>query len=338
MQFNELLCQHSNIKNNTRFNSLTGHVKRIYNADIEVPGSSGIEIAKKYLELNNKLIGNQKELSDLTFIKSKKSHDVQHFFFKQNYNGIEVINSGIVISLNKENKITTVYSDYFPIVDLNTIPSLSVIEAEAIAKNAFKNYDRNNVIGKSELKIYADKAGETHLVYEVSLNMENFIPLGMVLVDSHNGSVLEKSSHGQSFITGKGKVFDPDPGTYFRDATLTASSNVDAAYKTNVNLTNLDGNGNVQGRYAKSINSNYLPNDLAYNSQNNFSYIRTQTYFKEVNVYYFINKMREYIGTLGISPTWKDGEEFLEYDASVNSVWAYGLNAVYFGTSDQERL
>ncbi len=252
-QSHETFSQHYKIKNKIMHSSITGLVKTIYNADISINGSTSKEKAQNYLKANYGTFGFKEDISDLILTKSQKSHSIEHLFFKQYYRGLEVINSGIVISINKENKISMVYSDYFPIHNLTTIASINVYEAESIAKKYYGNYLEKDIESKSEIKVYVDDNGVPRLVYKVELNLEGSITIGVMLIDCHSGKILETRNAASSYLTGKGKVFDPDPGTYLRDSTLIASSNVDDAYKTNIDLTNLNGDGYIKGKYAKSI-------------------------------------------------------------------------------------
>jgi len=113
-----------------------------------------------------------------------------------------------------------------------------------------------------------------------------------------NYSLAEKPEPGTS--TGKGRVFFPNPVATLQNQDLTDQKDADYpalqdAYKE-VYLTNLDGNGYLQGDWA-NIKSSTGP--LAYSSDNTFFYNRNDDQFEQVMAYYWITEAQKYIQSLG---------------------------------------
>jgi Zn-dependent metalloprotease len=235
--------QHFALRNNARYNEKTGFISAIYNADFNAEGVTPEEVVKNYLSNNYKSFGMKKDISDLTITSIRENLGTKHIVFKQFYEGIEVINANIVVSLNREDKISMIVSNYHPISKLEIRPIVNKYEAETKAKNLFAA-SGNDIITKSDLKIFVDENGKEHLAWRVSTELTIGLPIGLVFIDATNGEVLRKDSFGQKYVNGTGRVFDPDPGTYLRNANLSDTSNVSSAYKQ-VTLENLNGNGYV---------------------------------------------------------------------------------------------
>ncbi len=328
--------KHSEFRNNIRLNEKTGFISAIYNADINnVEGISPDMIAKNYLSNNYKLFGLRKDISDLTIVSVRENLGTKHIILKQFYEGIEVINANIVISLNRGNKISTVISNYHPISKLEIRPIVNKSEAETKAKNLFAA-SGNDIITKSDLKIFIDENGKEHLAWVVSTELASGLPIGYIILDANNIEVLQKIDFGQKYVNGTGRVFDPDPGTYLRNANLTSSDDVSSAYKS-VTLENLNGYGYIQGKYAVSSNIVLGLDSLTYNSNNTFTYNRNRVGFREANIYFFINKIRTYVGNLGFNPFWRGDYQAIQYDATV-PIQVLGSSPEYYPQNDKEYI
>ena len=109
---------------------------------------------------------------------------------------------------------------------------------------------------------------------------------------------------GGAGSTGTAQVFVPNPVSSLGDETLTDQKDSDAAvpaaaYHT-VQLTNLDGSGNLCGDYAcvRSETGN-----AAYSPTNTFFYTRHQDEFEQVMAYYWITEAQKYVHSLGFGVT-----------------------------------
>lgn len=207
--------------------------------------------------------------------------------------------------------------------------------AESKVKTLFNNF-RNDLVTKSTLKIFVDEKENEHLTWEIFVELSSGFPVGSVIIDANSGDVLQKNDFGQKYVNGSGRVFDPDPGTYLRDANLNSSSDVSSAYKS-ATLANLNGNGYVQGKYATSSNK-IGPDSLTYNANNSFSFDRYRAGFKEANIYYFIDKIRSYIDNLGLNPLWRGDYQAIQFDAIVSQYYNLGANAVYYPENNYEYI
>jgi len=157
--------KHSELRNIIRLNEKTGLISAIYNADIYVEGISPEIKVKNYLSNNYKLFGMKKDISDLTITNVRENLSTKHVVLKHFYEGIEVINSSIVISLNKENKISMVVSNYHPISKLEIYPTIERNNAESKVKMLFQfNNSHNDLVTKSTLRIFVDENENSYLI------------------------------------------------------------------------------------------------------------------------------------------------------------------------------
>jgi hypothetical protein len=100
--------------------------------------------------------------------------------------------------------------------------------------------------------------------------------------------------------TGVGKVFVPNPVQSLGDESLTDQKDSDAAVPPaayyQVQLTHLDGSGELHGDYASIVSETGNP---ARSSTNTFLYTRHQDEFEQVMAYYWITQAQTYIHSLG---------------------------------------
>jgi hypothetical protein len=104
--------------------------------------------------------------------------------------------------------------------------------------------------------------------------------------------------------TGTASVFMVNPVQSTGDQTLTddkdAAAAVPATAYATVQLRNLDGSGNLVGRWA---NVRSTTGDPAYSATNTFTYTRDDDRFEQVMAYFWVNQAQEYLQSLGFGST-----------------------------------
>ena len=315
-------------RNNCRINVKTGVVAAKYNIKSPVYQGSPEQIARQYLDENKALFGIS-NVSDLKPLQTIESPSGKSTTFLQTYQGIPVFGTETVVRIDKNNRITMVVNGNTDITDLKS--TNADISSEKAIEKAFEkvNVDVTTLIAspRCDLYIYRDSLSSAHLVWKVNFGAGK--PLGdwQIFVDAISGEIIEIENLIVNYVNGSGKVFNPDPISALSDASLTDQNDSDysglqGSYKT-VTLYNLnDPVGGVyclQGKYAKSVDKiypNYTPVTSATPS---FNYNRSQLGFEEVNIYYHINTIREYIGNLGFHPQWENEqlvlEDYIRFDA-----------------------
>lgn len=140
-----------------------------------------MEQIKKIFEINNV----QEEF------KIVETVDKSRYVMQQVYNGIEVYGREIVIILDKENKITSINSNYLKNINISIIPQISDEQVEKIIENEF-----GSEILSSELAIYSLKEDKPVLAWKTTIR--NSKGINTIILNSNTGEII---SNIPQFIT-----------------------------------------------------------------------------------------------------------------------------------------
>ena len=109
---------------------------------------------------------------------------------------------------------------------------------------------------------------------------------------------------GSGSSEGRGSVFFPNPVATLQDQSLTDQKDADYPALQNayeeVQLTNLDGSGYLQGDWANVRGETGVP---AYSQENTFLFGRSDGRFEQVMAYYWVTEAQKYIQSLGFGST-----------------------------------
>jgi hypothetical protein len=121
-------------------------------------------------------------------------------------------------------------------------------------------------------------------------------PLGewKVYVDAASGAVLGVVS---LLKEGRGRIFDPHPVATLNDTTLEDTSTILEPAYTEVELVGLDGSGNLDGPFVSTVNT---PARIK-RDDGQFLFRRADQPFKEVMVYFHIDRVQRYLQQLGFT-------------------------------------
>jgi hypothetical protein len=115
-----------------------------------------------------------------------------------------------------------------------------------------------------------------------------------VYVDARDGSVVRRLDLVRH-VTGKGRIFDPNPICALDDPSLTSSSTIpDEAYR-DVELLGLDSSGFLDGEFV----STRATRDRVSNPTYDFTCRKDARAFREVMAYFHIDRVRRYLDALG---------------------------------------
>jgi hypothetical protein len=309
-------------RNNTKINTRTHVTTAMFSVNSKVYSGSPESMAKQFLQENKESFG----ISDTSNIKHDKtveSHGVKHVIFHETYMGIPVYGSMTKISINKDNRVTSVSNGNIPVSNLAS--TTVAIDKQSAVGSAFV---KTQTVGKRlsiqpaiNQYIYEDSIHQFHNTWRVNFVSSHPHKSWQVFVDANTGEVLEARDIAQ-YIDGQGRVFKPDPITALRDTSLKDHGDSDYvalqnAYVT-VTLNNLNDPVNgiyrLQGKYAKSIDIDFPYTEPVTSTTPSFLYNRSQPGFEETNAYYFIDLQRQYVGGLGFTPQW-NGHDSLCFDA-----------------------
>jgi Zn-dependent metalloprotease len=215
--FSSLVYSQDNLANQQnviRYDEKTKLPIAIYNVNARQYSGTPNEIARQYLIENRTLLGLKDSVDDIDATEVKESPAGFHVGFMQNYMGISVMRSETVVSINRQNRISMIVNGYKPNISINITPSISKDQALSLAKQAVSAADSKEIFpSKIELNVYEDSNSVFHLAWKALV----YPPSGgrLVLVDGHDGNILENLSTSVGYSNGTGRVFDPEPTTYF---------------------------------------------------------------------------------------------------------------------------
>jgi hypothetical protein len=307
------------------------------------------EIATQYIT-DNSLFLFKDSRPNIEILKTVSNPSGTHVAFQQTINNVPVIGSEIVVSLNKRDEITMVINNYKPGITVGIVPSVSVEEAIEIARSSINNQSEVTVLSnESKLKVYIDNAKVPKLVWEISITTQN-IEDWYILVNAQDGNILVKEDMIYDF--GYGRVFDPDPATYFEDITMPDNDDLDypelfSAYKfVDLNGLNppIDGYYTLRGEYVYSDDfyGPFIP--ITTETSPNFIYNRSQNGFEETNCYYHLDKIIRYVRSLGFDPRWEknastENDKDIVFDAmtSKNGAYSPNIQSIVYGVFESEK-
>lgn len=296
------MARSRSVKAKTEVDPQTKVPRRIY--DINEPESEGQprEIAEQFLA---RIAGDLKikpDLSELRFDEVRPSILGNHVLFQQQHDGLPISGAWVRVDVDPKGKVYNVQNDLVP--------------EPAVKKSAQSGAMAPPVISEEQAKTRALAAtGSTsagpHTVYsseEVAYPVDGVprrawkvVVVGQavpgewkVYIDANDGSVLGivkllKDAHG--------RVFDPNPCVVLNDTTLHDTSViVDAAYSV-VELKGLDGSGHLDGPF---VSTSITPSRVT-RADGEFLFDRSQQGFKEVMVYFHLDRVQRYIQDLGFT-------------------------------------
>jgi len=308
----------------TKIKSLTAKVEihpryktphRIYDVKAQASRKSPRKIAEATLK---KIAGDLKiksDLSQLHFDKVRESILGSHVLFQQYHAGKQISNAWIRVDIDKDGRVFNILNDLVPepaMVQARKADArrdaaiqakqLSAREAQACAIEAVAPA-REDVIRvvHNELCYYTHNGVPT-LSWKVIVKTKpkqsgakaRRPAEWKMYIDATTGAILEKRNLLR-FVDGKGRVFDPNPVVTLNDTSLKDNSMIpDNAY-TEVVLRDLKKSGFIEGPY---VTTKRTKNRIKKKNRD-FRFKRTDRAFKEVMVYFHIDRLQRRLQDMG---------------------------------------
>jgi subtilisin-like proprotein convertase family protein/Zn-dependent metalloprotease len=153
----------------------------------------GLDLATQFLKDNVKQYGLESNIDQLVFSRKKSSLLATHFYFQQSINGIPVDNGEIIISVNKQNQVSKVFNNTFPVKQSYPKPSKSILEGYSAEQLV---WDYLQVSGKLQSKpksrlTYMNLGNQFKLVYKINMTVTKPFGDWEFYVDASNGAVVK---------------------------------------------------------------------------------------------------------------------------------------------------
>jgi Zn-dependent metalloprotease len=278
------------------------------------------------------------DLSQLKFDQVKESILGKHVLFQQQHEGKPISGAWVRVDIDKEGKVYNIQNDLIPDPLLQKAKKIEAaktaspqLTAELAKTRAFDALKPATIVAddvpEPEHEYYPHNDIAT-LVWKVIV--KTIRPKGewKIYVDAATGQILEKIDLLKS-ATGQGRVFDPNPVVVLNDTSLKDNSKIpDAAY-SNIVLRDLKNTGMLDGPYVstKRTKKRVKKTDLK------FLFTRKDRSFKEVMVYFHIDRIQRYIQDLGFNNVLnKPIEVSIDGQSDDNSHYSPTDKSLTFGT------
>src|SRR5215204_859576 len=178
-------------------------------------------------------------------------------------------------------------------VDETTKKTISEKEAK---KLVIEDLNRTNVqVLDSELE-YTTINNIPIKAWKILAKVENPREDWKIYVKADDGTIIKKLNIIKD-LEGRGRVFDPNPVVKLNNLNLNDNSPIPEQAYEEVVLNDLDGSGHLDGPFV----STKTTSNRIRSSSNQFLFKRENRAFKEVMVYYHIDRFQRYIQELGFN-------------------------------------
>jgi Zn-dependent metalloprotease len=292
--------------------------RRIYDIEAKVSNAGPEKIAESTLKKIAPDLKIDPDLSQLKFDQVKESILGSHVLYQQYYEGKPISGAWVRVDIDKEGRVFNIQNDLVPKPAIEKTKQgeaklaasaaltnqLTAEEAKARALEAAappSDADRGVLV--SELVYYLYNGVPT-LAWKVIVKIGASKAAGdagrpaewKIYLDAVTGAILEKQNL-LKFVNGKGKVFDPNPVVTLNDTTLEDTSTIPPKAYTEVVLRDLKNTGFIEGPYVTTSTTQNRVKRTAFD----FRFERVDRAFKEVMVYFHIDRVQRYIQELGFN-------------------------------------
>ena len=284
-----------------------GTVRSLYNLTLPAPTGTLETSARQCLSDYCDLFAMIDPNIELRLTNIQSSLTGRHARFHQYYKGIEVYGAATSVHTNRSGQIRVIHSNYFPRVNISTAASLSPEGAIDIAIAESDAFDLRKP-PRAKLVIFpnhnagqiGDYANAYRLAYRAIVHSRQPVASWEYIIDANTGEPLHRRNLLRS-ADGRGRVFNPNPVVALKDFRLmdqgdSADAIPEEAY-TDVILPELKGSGFLDGPYV----STRLTDNRANEPTLEFNYLRDDSRFEEVMVYYHIDAVGRYLKGLGFN-------------------------------------
>lgn len=290
---------------------------QIYDVKTQVSGKNPRKIAEAALK---KIAGDLKikpDLSQLKFDKVRETLLGSHVLYQQYHLGKPISGAWIRVDVDKDGRVFNIHNDLVSEPAMvktrkadakrattTETKELSASEAKALAIAAAAPAKGDAVRVVSSESCYYKCNGVPTLSWKVIVkttpprsDAKARRPAEWKMyVDAHTGAILDKHNLLR-FIDGKGRVFDPNPVVTLNDTSLEDNSKISDKAYAEVVLRDLKNSGFIEGPY---VTTKTTRNRIKRKNRD-FRFRRTDRAFKEVMVYFHIDRLQRHLQEMGFN-------------------------------------
>ena len=292
-----------------------GSPRRIYDFETKPSRKKPEAIAEAILRKIAADLEIEPSLFQLKFDKVKESILGSHVLYQQYHAGKPISGAWIRVDIDKDGRVYNISNDLVPEpamaktrkVDANVAASSrtkQLLESEAktqAIEAAMPAKDDVVKVLHTEICYYKQR-GAPVLSWKVIVKTTPAKSRGekgrpaewKIYLDAYTGAILEKRNLLR-FVSGKGRVFDPNPVVSLNDTSLNDKSTLPDKVYSDVVLRDLKSGGFLDGPFVTTKTTR----NRVKRTNHDFRFRRQDRAFKEVMVYFHIDRVQRYIQTLG---------------------------------------
>ncbi|TFF37264.1 M36 family metallopeptidase [Mucilaginibacter psychrotolerans] len=284
---------------------------RIYDIEVEASEKAPKNIAEDMLRQIAPDLEISPDLSQLKFDQVKDTILGSHVLYQQQFQGKPISGAWIRVDIDPKGKVYNILNDLVPEPVLkktermraNKTVSQQTAEAQLTADDvralALKAVEPSSATAEQILStelVYFPKDGIPVLAWKVIIDVNNPKAEWKIYFDAVTGGIIDKINI-LAYANGVGKVFDPNPVVALNDTGLKETSVIPATAYNDIVLNDIGTSGMLDGPFVNTK----ATNDRVKSPALKFNFTRNDRAFKEVMVYFHIDRAQRYIQALGFN-------------------------------------
>lgn len=284
--------------------------RRIYDIETKPKKGSAEEIAEGFLKKIAPDLKIESNLKQLKLDTVKESVLGKHVLYQQYHEGKPITGAWVRVDIDDKGQVYNVMNDLLPEPVIAKIDKAAAtakvgetapqLTADAASQRALETEQQvpkaKKEVESSELVFYPHDNTPT-LAWKVIIRTLEPYREYKIYMDASSGAILDKISLLKE-ATGSGKVFDPHPVATLNDTSLEDDSTIPQSAYRAVSLENLTNNsGHLDGKFV----STKITTGRVKRANLKFEFERGERAFKEVMVYFHIDRVQRHIQSLGFN-------------------------------------
>jgi hypothetical protein len=328
------------LRGKAEMSAARGVPRRLFDLDTKPSRAAPRRIAEALLKRLAPRFGLKPDLSQLKFDTVKKTLLGKHVLFQQRYAGKPISGAWMRVDIDPEGCVFNVQNDLVPqrLIDegerdarKRLAPGAQALtKAQALAQ-AFLAAPISRG-GKREVLhaelMYGTLKSKPRLAWKIVVHTTKPQAEWKLYLDAHSGEVLTRTNVLKR-APARGRVFDPNPVAALNDTSLTDRSTIPAKAYVDVDLPDVAPGALLDGPYV----STSITRNRVRSTTRKFLYDRGKRGFKEVMVYFHIDRAQRYLQKLGFTGVLDHGIKVnVAAERDDNSAYDPGKKTLGFGT------